>query len=49
MEDIQYIDPNDDWYIPDDERDYETVPAECGADTPVCTGRSACATAAGEE
>ncbi len=21
---IEYIDPNDDWYIPDDERDYDT-------------------------
>ena len=28
MDDIQYIDPNDDWYIPDDERDYETVSDE---------------------
>lgn len=28
MEDIQYIDPNDDWYIPDDERDDETVSDE---------------------
>lgn len=28
MEDIQYIDPNDDWYIPDDERDYQNVSDE---------------------